>query len=66
MIVVVGAGDRTVDPRYVDVLADAARAAGGTPTVWKVPDTGHTLAHFLHPADYEARVTTFFTTALAG
>lgn len=61
-----GTADTYLDPRYVDVLADAARAAGGAPTVWRVEAADHTMAHFLHPADYEARVTTFFATALAG
>jgi hypothetical protein len=40
-------------------------ASPGTVDVWEVADTGHTAALDTHPAEWEARVTTFLADALA-
>jgi alpha/beta superfamily hydrolase len=61
-----GALDKKLSPLYLAKLADAVRAAGGTPIVWQVADAGHTQAHFLHPVEYEQRLAAFFGPALGG
>jgi dipeptidyl aminopeptidase/acylaminoacyl peptidase len=59
-----GKEDASLNPAYLETLAAAVRAAGGSPTVWQVPGAGHTEAHFLHPAEYERRLAEFFLPAL--
>jgi dipeptidyl aminopeptidase/acylaminoacyl peptidase len=61
-----GANDPTLKPRYLDELAAAIRAAGGTVDPWLVPGAGHTQAHFLYPDEYERRLVGFFGPALGG
>lgn len=59
-----GTADRFIGFESLGILADALRNAGGTPEVWAVPGAGHTMAHFLYPAEYETRLVDFFSRAL--
>jgi dipeptidyl aminopeptidase/acylaminoacyl peptidase len=59
-----GEEDTYIGFQSLGILAEALRAAGGTPDVWAVPGAGHTMAHFLYPAEYETRLADFFSRAL--
>lgn len=62
VLVIHGAADETTPLGYGRALYEAA----GQPREWlEVPGAGHTEAHARAGAEYEARVTAFFTRALA-
>jgi pimeloyl-ACP methyl ester carboxylesterase len=65
VFLVQGASDDMLNPGYLAELAHAIRSAGGTVESWQVPAAAHTQAHFLYPAEYEARLAAFFGRALA-
>jgi uncharacterized protein len=55
------AAGRGQEARFGRIYAQRSR---GRARLWAVPDAGHTHALRVHPAEYEARVTRFFDTAL--
>jgi dipeptidyl aminopeptidase/acylaminoacyl peptidase len=59
-----GERDRDLSPRYLATLAEGIRTAGGTVETWLAPASGHTQAHLLYPAEYEARLVDFFARVL--
>ena len=64
--IVQGLDDTQVLPHHAADLAAAAGRAGTTVEPWLVPGAGHQEAVLLRPADYEARLVSFFTAALGG
>ena len=64
--IVHGLGDTEVLPSHAWALAAAASNGGTTVEPWLVPGAGHQEAVLLRPADYEARLIAFFTSAIAG
>ena len=68
VMIVHGADDSRVDPHHAVDLANAlatARGPDGAPVnPWIVPGADHLRASFVAPAEYERRLTAFFSTAL--
>lgn len=64
LAIVHGERDGSVPVEQAHRLIEIDEAAGGRPTVWLVPDAGHTGAMGLHPAEYESRLIAFFWAAL--
>ena len=64
--IVQGLDDRQVLPHHAADLAAAAGRAGTAVEPWLVPGAGHQEAVLLRPAEYEARLVAFFTSALGG
>ena len=62
--IVHGTADATVPLKHADLLLTALRAAGGTTDPWILPDVGHVRASFVATAEYDARLTGFFSAAL--
>lgn len=62
--IVHGTADATVPLKHADLLAAALRAAGATVDPWILPGVGHVRASFVATADYDARLTEFFSAAL--
>ncbi len=62
--IVQGLDDRQVLPHHAADLAAAAGRAGTEVEPWLVPGAGHQEAVLLRPADYEARLVAFFSSAL--
>jgi dipeptidyl aminopeptidase/acylaminoacyl peptidase len=60
-----GTADTRLSAQYAHDLARAVREGGGAVEPWLVEGAGHIQAVSRHPAAYEERLTTFFTTALA-
>ena len=61
-----GTADTRLSPQYAADLARAVRDGGGNVEPWLVDGAGHAEAVTLRPAEYEERLTTFFSSALAG
>jgi fermentation-respiration switch protein FrsA (DUF1100 family) len=66
IFIIHGEKDERINVRYGHELADAAVAAGSTPSTWFVPGSGHTKAMIDHPDEYERRLVAFFRNSLAG
>lgn len=64
LAIVHGERDGSVPVQQARMLIALDQAAGGSPTVWFLPDTGHVGAMASHPADYESRLVAFFSAAL--
>jgi dipeptidyl aminopeptidase/acylaminoacyl peptidase len=64
--IVHGSADQRIGVEHAAQLAEAIRATGGRAETWIVAEAGHTRSIFLKPDEYEARLVTFFDTALAG
>ncbi len=62
--IVHGAADEKIAVRHAGLLTDAIQAAGGTVKPWIVPGANHVRAVFVATAEYEARLTAFFSAAL--
>jgi fermentation-respiration switch protein FrsA (DUF1100 family) len=59
-----GTADTRLSVQYADDLAEAVRAAGGTPEVWLVEGATHVQAMFIETEAYEQRLIAFFDAAL--
>jgi dipeptidyl aminopeptidase/acylaminoacyl peptidase len=58
--------DTRLDVGYARDLDAAVHADGGDVETWIVAGAGHTMAMFLHPAEYERRLAAFFRRSIAG
>ena len=61
-----GTADTRLSVDYASDLADAVRAAGGTPEVWIIDGATHVQAMFIETEEYERRLVAFFDGALQG
>ncbi|MGD0017768.1 MAG: prolyl oligopeptidase family serine peptidase [Candidatus Limnocylindrales bacterium] len=64
LAIVHGERDGSVPVEQAYMLIAVDQAAGGRPTIWLVPDVGHTGAMGSYPAEYESRLAAFFSAAL--
>ena len=62
--IVHGTADTTAPIKHADLLIAADRANGGTVDPWILPGVAHVRAAFVATAEYESRLTTFFSGAL--
>jgi fermentation-respiration switch protein FrsA (DUF1100 family) len=61
-----GTADTRLSVDYASDLADAVRAAGGTPEVWISEGATHVQAMFIETEEYERRLIAFFDAVLRG
>ncbi len=62
--IVHGAADEKIAATHADLLADAIAASGGSAEPWIVVGAKHVRAAFVATAEYETRLTAFFSAAL--